>query len=70
MFCDPNVCNASIDLRPVGLFVCWRYLSTVFQHLKGVLEEFRPNLVIYDAGVDSWTTNFFEAQTFIRFCLG
>lgn len=28
------------------------YLATVFEHLQAVLEDFRPELVLYDAGVD------------------
>ena len=27
------------------------YLATVFHHLKGVLDDFKPDLVLYDAGV-------------------
>lgn len=27
------------------------YLAAVFHHLKGVLEDFKPDLMLYDAGV-------------------
>lgn len=41
------------DTRWTHLALAPRYLATVFEHLQAVLEDFRPELVLYDAGVET-----------------
>ena len=41
------------DTRWTHLALSPRYLATVFEHLQAVLEDFRPELVLYDAGVET-----------------